>query len=169
MVQRQHRLGGFRCHATNTTSASTVNGTYIRLVSGWNNQVTVNLSGLSGVDNDVSFAIRMVNASTGPDCVDTTGAIYNNTSGSWTLDNVVIQGQTVDVVANWNFDLIGVNAAPYNTPAPTTGSGRAGSLGMVNNYTFSDGPVGSSNWCDILARGVRPPDRIRFAGACAAG
>ena len=90
--------------ATNTTSASTVNGTYIQLVSGWNNQVTVDLSGLSGVDNDASFAIRMVNASTGTDCVDTTGAIYNNTSGSWTLDNVVIQGQTIDVIADWSFD-----------------------------------------------------------------
>ena len=111
--------------ATNTTSASTVNGTYLQLVSGWNNQVTVDLSGLSGVDNDASFAIRMVNASTGTDCVDTTGAIYNNTSGSWTLDNVVIQGQTIDVIANWNFDLIGIQAAPYNTPAPTTGSGTA--------------------------------------------
>src|SRR5262249_17481464 len=51
---------------------------------------------------------------------------------------------------NWNFDLIGVHGAPYNSPAPTTGSGTAGSLGMINNYTFSDGSVGSSNWCDIL-------------------
>lgn len=139
--------------ATNTASASTVNGTFLQLVSGWNNQVTVDLSGLSGVDNNASFAIRMVNASTGTDCVDTTGAIYNNTSGSWTLDNLVIQGQTIDTVANWNFDLIGIKAAPYNTPAPTTGSGTAGSLGMINNYTFSDSSVGSSNWCDILVQG----------------
>src|SRR5215467_10248585 len=109
--------------ATNTSSANTVNGTYIKLVSGWNNQVTVDLSGLSGADNNASFAIRMVNASTGQDCVDTTGAIYNNTSGSWTLDNVVIQGQTIDVIADWSFDVIGTRAAPYNNPLPTTGSG----------------------------------------------
>jgi hypothetical protein len=139
--------------ATNTSSANTVNGTYIRLISGWNNQVTVDLSGLSGVDNNASFAIRIVNASTGADCVDTTGAIYNNTSGSWTLDNVVIQGSTIDVIADWNFDLIGIKAAPYNNPAPTIGSGTAGPLGMINNYTNTDGTVGSSNWCDILLQG----------------
>ncbi len=139
--------------ATNTTSANTVNGTYIHLAGGWNNQVTVDLSGLSGVDNNSSFAIRIVNASTGTDCVDTTGAIYDNTSGSWSFDNVVIQGATVDIVTDWDFDLIGIQAAPYNNPAPTTGSGQAMPLGMVNNYTFSSGPSVSSNWCDILAQG----------------
>ena len=139
--------------ATNTINASTVKGTYIKLVSGWNNQVTVDLSGLSGADNDTAFAIRIVNASTGGDCVDTTGTVYSNTSGSWTLDNVVIQGSAIDTIADWNFDLVGIKAAPYNTPAPTIGSGSALSLGMTNNYTFSDGSVGSSNWCDILAQG----------------
>jgi len=139
--------------ATNTTSVNTVNGAYLQLAAGWNNQVTVNLAGLSGLDNDASFAIRIVNASTGPDCVDTTGAFYNNLSGSWTLDNVVIQGKSIDVAAAWNFDLIGIKAAPYNNPAPTTGTGTAGSLGMINSYTFSDGSVGSSNWCDILLQG----------------
>lgn len=139
--------------ATNTDSPNTVNGTYLQLVSGWNNQVTVDLSGLSGVNNNAQFAIRIVNASTGPDCVDTTGAVYNNTSGSWTLDNVVIHGSTIDVVANWNFDLIGVQPAPYNNPAPTIGSGTAGPLGMINGYTNADATVGSSNWCDILVQG----------------
>ena len=138
---------------TNTTSPDTVNGTYLKLVSGWNNQVTVDLSGLSGVDNNASFAIRIVNGSTGADCVDTTGAIYNNTSGSWSLDNVVIQGSTIDIVANWNFDLIGIQPAPFNNPAPTIGSGRAAPLGMINDYTNADRTVGSSNWCDILLQG----------------
>src|SRR5215471_1255248 len=67
--------------ATNIDSPGTVIGTYIHLVSGWNNQITVDLNGLSGVDNNASFAVRVVNASTGADCVDTTGAIYNNISG----------------------------------------------------------------------------------------
>jgi hypothetical protein len=138
---------------TNTTSPDTVDGTYIKLVSGWNNQVTVDLSGLSGADNNASFAIRIVNASMGADCVDTTGAIYNNTSGSWSLDNVVIQGSTIDIVANWNFDLIGIQPAPYNNPPPTIGSGTAAPLGMINNYTNADKTVGSSNWCDILLQG----------------
>jgi hypothetical protein len=141
--------------STNTTSTNTVNGAYIHLASGWNNQVKVNLRGLSGVDNDASFAVRLVNASTGADCVDTTGAVYKNTSGSWSLDNVVIQGTSIDTIADWDFDLIGVTAPPYNTPAPTIGSGMANSLGMINNYTFSDSPTdnSSSNWCDILAQG----------------
>ncbi|MGO8701103.1 MAG: hemoblobin-interacting domain-containing protein [Limisphaerales bacterium] len=141
--------------ATNTTSSNTVSGTYIRLASGWNDQVTVDLSGLSGVDNTASFALRIVNASTATDCVDTTGAVYNNTSGSWSLDNVVIQGTSIDTIADWDFDLIGVTLPPYNTPAPTVGSGTAQSLGMINNYTFSDSPsdIGSSNWCDVLAQG----------------
>ena len=138
---------------TNTTSANTVNGTYIALASGWNNQVTVDLSGVSGADNAAGFAVRFVNASTGADCVDTAGAIYNNTSGNWTLDNVVIQGRTIDTVTSWDFDVLGIKAAPYNNPAPTTGSGTAQSLGMINGYTFQDGSVGSSNWCDILLQG----------------
>jgi hypothetical protein len=141
--------------ATNATSSNTVSGTYIRLASGWNNQVTVVLRGLSGVDNNANFAVRIVNASTATDCVDTTGAVYNNTSGSWSLDNVLIQGTSIDTIADWDFDLIGVTPPPYNTPAPSVGSGTAQSLGMINNYTFSDSPsdVGSSNWCDILAQG----------------
>ncbi|MGH7967745.1 MAG: hemoblobin-interacting domain-containing protein, partial [Limisphaerales bacterium] len=144
--------------ATNTTSPDTVNGTYLQLVSGWNNQVAVDLTGLSGVDNNPSFAIRVVNASTGADCVDTTGAVYGNSSGSWTLGNVEIEGSTIDTVADWNFDLIGVKAAPYNSPAPTTGSGTAIVLGMTNNYVFSDSTgsnpdTNSLAWADILLQG----------------
>jgi hypothetical protein len=143
--------------ATNTASASTVNGTYLQLVSGWNNQVTVDLGGLSGVDNDTSFAVRIVNASTGTDCVNTAGAAYNNTSGSWTLDNVVIQGQTIDTIADWSFDLIGTKAAPYNNPAPTTGSGAAVVLGMENTYTFASGPSVSHPYADVAATGSPYP------------
>jgi len=144
--------------ATNTSSANTVTGTYIKLASGWNNQVTVDLSGLSGVDNDTAFAVRMVNASTGADCVDTTGAVYNNTSGNWTFDNVLIQGQTIDVIADWSFDLIGNQAAPYNSPAPTTGSGLAVVLGMTNTYTFkSPSPAYSLAWADVTATGSPYP------------
>src|ERR1039457_203956 len=83
-----------------STSNSTVVGSYVILTNngttGWNNQITVDLSGISGVDKDPNFAIRMVNASTGTNCVDTTGAGYNNTSGNWTFDNVVVQGVSFD-------------------------------------------------------------------------
>src|SRR5262249_48586369 len=76
----------------NTATNSTVMGTFVSLSSGWNNQIVADLSGISGVDNNPNFGVRMVNASTGTNCVDTTGAIYNNTSGSWTFDNVIIEG-----------------------------------------------------------------------------
>lgn len=141
----------------NTSSPNTVNGSYIKLASGWNNQVTVSLTGLSGVDNDSAFAIRIVNASTGPDCVNTTGAIYNNTSGSWSIDNVAIQGQSIDVIADWSFDLVGTQNAPYNSPAPTTGLGTAVVLGMTNSYKFASGPSMSLAWADVTATGSPYP------------
>ena len=143
--------------ANNTASANTVTGSYITLIAGWNSQVTVDLTGLSGVDNNTGFAVRMVNASTGPDCVDTTGAVYNNTSGSWTFDNVVIQGKTIDVIADWSFDLIGAQAPPYNSPAPTLGSGTAIVLGMTNTYTFANGPSQSYAYADVTATGSPYP------------
>ena len=37
-------------------------------------------------------------------------------------------------ITQWNFNTIGVQAAPYNTPAPTTGSGTLVTLGMTNSY-----------------------------------
>ena len=83
--------------SNSTTTNSTVVGSYVILTNngttGWNNQITVDLSGISGVDNNPSFAVRIVNASTGTNCVNTTGAPFNNTSGSWTFDNVVVQGR----------------------------------------------------------------------------
>ena len=144
--------------ATNTTSANTVYGTYIELASGWNNQVTVDLSGVSGVDNDTGFAVRLVNASTGPDCVDTTGAVYDNTSGSWTLDNVAISGTAIDTIADWSFEVIGTKAAPYNSPLPTIGSGVAVVLGMSNSYTFASGDgTNSLPFADVTATGSPYP------------
>ena len=56
--------------------------------------MTVDLTGVPGVANDPNFAIRIVNAATGTNCLDTTGAIYNSAnSGDWTLDNVAIPGR----------------------------------------------------------------------------
>ena len=136
----------------NTASANTVVGSYIQLVSGWNNQITADLTGLSAVDNNASFAIRLVNASTGPDCVDTTGAVYNNTSGNWTFDNVAIQGSSIDFVADWVFDSVPVFAGPTNTFPALIGSGFATQLGMSNNYTYNGGEgPGSIAFCDVLA------------------
>ena len=84
--------------ATNTITQPTALpglalGTYLILTNnaaaGWNNGVTVNLTGVPGVANDPNFAIRIVNAATGTNCLDLTGALYNSANnGDWTLDNV---------------------------------------------------------------------------------
>jgi hypothetical protein len=41
-------------------------------------------------------------------------------------------GQTV--ITQWNFNTIGAQAAPYNSPPPSTGAGTATMLGMTNTY-----------------------------------
>ncbi len=120
--------------ANNSVSTNTVNGSYVVLGAGWNNQITVDLTGVAGVDNDANFALRLVNAATGADCVNTTGGSYNNTSGSWTVDNVVIQGGSIDNIAAWDFDTLGAVNPPYNNPPATLGYGSAAILGMDNSY-----------------------------------
>jgi hypothetical protein len=144
--------------ATNTiTTNSLVVGTYLVLTNngtaGWNNGVTVDLSSVSGVDNNPNFAIRIVNAATGTNCLTTAGVIYNNTSGDWTLDNVTLQGTAVDTVTAWTFESNGTKSFVPN-PVPEFGSGTAASIGFNTTYTFSDGSVGSTNKPDTLANGV---------------
>jgi hypothetical protein len=42
--------------------------------------------------NNPSFAIRLVNASTGASCVNGLGTALNNSSGNWRFDNIIING-----------------------------------------------------------------------------
>ena len=137
------------------TTNATVVGSYVTLASGWNNQIAVDLTGISGVDNNTNFAVRLVNASSGTNCVDTTGAVYNNKSGSWTFDNVAVLGSSIDNIATWDFDTLGTVAAPYNTPLATLGLGSATQLGMSNNYTYNggEGPGSYPASCDVTAQG----------------
>ena len=80
----------------NTSSALTVNGTYIQFASAsWVNGITADLSGISAVNNDPNFGIRLVNASTGADVINGAGTAYNNSSGNWRYDNVIISGIAV--------------------------------------------------------------------------
>jgi len=150
--------------ATNTiTTNSLVVGTYIILTNNgtaaWDNQVTISLSGVSGVDNDPGFAIRIVNAATGTNCLDTTGAQYVNNSGTWTLDNVVVQGISYDTVAEWTFDNIGP-VAPDNSPLPAISNNTAVAtcfgFGTPANPLISPtfSPSNSTNAADITANGA---------------
>ena len=112
--------------ATNSVTNSTVMGTYIILTNngatGWNNQIIADLSSISGVDNNPNFAVRIVNASTGTNCLDTTGALFHSASDNWSFDNVAIKGVSFDTVAAWTFESEGV-AGFVPHPVPEFGSG----------------------------------------------
>ncbi len=143
--------------ANNSATNSTVMGSYVILTNngatGWNNQIVVDLSGIPGVDNNANFAIRLVNASTGTNCVDTTGAALNNVSGNWTFDNVIVQGSSFDNVTEWTFESEGKNGfVPH--PVPEFGSGTASSIGFDTTFHFSDGSIGSTNDPDTLQNGI---------------
>jgi len=169
-LQVQYTTGGGYWNNANITSVGTLGviatnsnptngivvGTYVILTNngttGWNNQITVSLSGLSGVDNDTNFAIQIVNASTGSNCVNTTGAPYNNTSGSWAFANVAIQAVSIDSIADWQFYSYGTSNPVFN-PMPELSSGNytfAQSIGFTTDFTFSDGSMGSTNDPDVL-------------------
>jgi len=88
----------------NTTSANTISGNYVQLGSGWNNLITASIP---GAQDDANFAIEIVNASTGADTVNISGAALNNTSGNWRYDNVIISG-TVDAPEPSSLALAGI-------------------------------------------------------------
>ena len=83
----------------NSSSANTVMGSYVSDVlnattnpdggQDWFTDLTATITNPNAA-NDPDFAIEMVNASTGADCVSTAGTALNNTSGNWRFDNVSI-------------------------------------------------------------------------------
>jgi uncharacterized protein (TIGR03437 family) len=82
---------------TNTTSSNTVKGSYVSITGGagqdWFPGLTATISDPAAANNP-KFAIQIVNASTGADCVGASGTALNNNSGNWRFDNVVISGQS---------------------------------------------------------------------------
>ncbi len=150
--------------ATNTsTTNGIVVGSYLVLTNNqtaaWNKGVTVNLSGVPGVANDPNFAIRIVNAATGTNCLDTTRAVYNSANnGDWTLDNVTFQGVSFDTVANWPFDNI-TAAKHINNPIPAISNNTANAFCFgfgtpaipLISSTFT--PNNSTNDADVTANG----------------
>jgi hypothetical protein len=82
----------------NSTSANTIIGPYLQLKTsggGWYNQITANLTSITGANSNPNFGVEIVNASTGTDDINQTGGIYNNNSGNWRFDNVIISGTAV--------------------------------------------------------------------------
>ena len=60
-----------------------------------------------------------------------------------------VQAHAQTVITAWNFDARGTVAPPDNSPAPTTGSGRAVVLGMTNTY---NGTTSTAD-ADVTAQG----------------
>ena len=52
------------------------------------------------------------------------------------------------IITDWDFGAVAATS-PDNNPAPTTGSGTAQSLGMTNNYAYSNGVTGSTTLDDV--------------------
>jgi hypothetical protein len=98
---------------TNTTSSNTVNGAYVDITpisaggQDWFPGLHATISNVNAA-NDPNFAIRMVNASTGADDLDTDGSPLNNTSGNWRFDNVIISGTAVVVPEPASISTVGL-------------------------------------------------------------
>jgi hypothetical protein len=79
----------------NSSSSQTITGPYLQLkqsAGGWYNGITASLTGITGANNNPNFGIEIVNASTGTDNINQSGTVYNNSSGNWRFDNVLISG-----------------------------------------------------------------------------
>ena len=90
---------------TNTTSANTVQGTYFDVSpittgnESFFNNLSANLSVLNtAVENNANFGIRIVNAATGADDVNTEGNALNNNSGNVRFANVAFTGTATSAV-----------------------------------------------------------------------
>ena len=163
--------------ATNTNPANGIvtNFSYLiltnRAAAGWDNGVTVDLTGVPGVANNPNFTIRIVNAATGTNCLDVTGANYNSANGGdWTLDNVTFQGISFDTVASWPFDNITV-AKHINKPIPAISNNTAIAtcigFGTPANPLISPTftPNNSTNDADVASASPGPYSSTGSAGA----
>jgi ABC-type transporter MlaC component len=112
------------------SDANSVQGYYVhsKAYSGgqqWYTNLTVNITDPAAANN-TNFAVRIVNASTGADCVSGTGAALNNTSGNWRFDNIKFSGtRLAATIVAWTFE--GLPIAVNTNPAPTIDN----SLGVV--------------------------------------
>jgi hypothetical protein len=97
------------------SDANSITGNYVELNSaqGFNNGITVNLSGVAGAANDPNFGIEIVNASTGVDDVGLAGTAYNNSSGNWRYDNVLVSGTPTSVPEPNDLVLVGLGLAGF--------------------------------------------------------
>ncbi len=103
----------------NNSSANTVSGYFVKMgtTAGWNNQI---VAAIPGAGQNANFAIRIVNASTGADCVNITGAALNNSSGNLRLGNIIISGTQGGGNLNTPPTIIASTNATVNGPFTNT-------------------------------------------------
>jgi hypothetical protein len=119
------------------TDTNSVQGFYVHSIAyaggqQWYTNLTVAITDPAAANN-TNFAVRIVNASTGADCVSGTGAALNNTSGNWRFDNIGINGTRLPTpIVAWTFENlpIGVNPDPAPTINNSLGTVAASSIGM---------------------------------------
>ncbi len=76
--------GSANATVESTNSASTVSGSYFRFrdtSAAWYNNLTATITN-PAARNNANFGIRLVNASTGKDCINQSGGPYNSSSGT---------------------------------------------------------------------------------------
>ena len=139
------RLGGTTSAiavTNNTTSSATVTGYFVQSgASDWYTGLTATITD-SAANNNTNFAIRIVNASTGTDCVNASGAALNNSSGNWRFDNVFISGTPLPL-PDLAIALAGpasANAgANYDYTLSVANSGFANATGVTAQFTLPAG------------------------------
>jgi len=159
----------------NSSSANTVMGTYAHATAqGWFTNLTATISDAAAANNP-NFAIRVVNASTGADCVDTAGTALNNTSGNWRFDNIIISGNAAPGISSsgalsavnttygtasatpTSFTVSGVNMSAGITVTPPAGFELSQTAGGASGYAGSGSAitVGSSGTITSITVYVR--------------
>jgi hypothetical protein len=119
--------GSANATVESANSTSTVSGSYFRFrdtSAPWYNDLTATITNPAAFNNP-NFAIRLVNASTGKDCINQSGGPYNSSSGNWRHDNVVIStsgGHVTSVVPFTPGNLVVYRVGNGITPLTSTGN-----------------------------------------------
>jgi hypothetical protein len=124
-LQFQYNLNVSNANGWTNFGGTSPTGTYIAVPNDFYStnspNIAVDLSSISGANNDANFGVRLVSAfdSTGHVANDYAGAtlaaglttIYNNSSGNWRLDNLTFSGTAVVAPEPGSMALLGIGAA----------------------------------------------------------
>jgi hypothetical protein len=100
----------------------------------------------SAAANNPKFAIEMVNASSGADCISAAGGALNNSSGNWRLDNVSISGASTGSTSG---------------TTPQISSGGVVSAGSFGGFAAA----AAGSWIEIYGTNLSPNSTRSWAGS----